>query len=222
MDIIYESKKRKFDAINDNENDNDNEYFVEPKKIKLFKNENKMIYALDTEVHFTEQINKTTIETLIKKITKIINKYHDKYEGTNDKLNITYIVDSPGGCLSSTFKFIDFISLTKKKYPYINFTSVITGCCASACTLISIPTDKRQMTRLASVMIHQLKSGRESKFAEFMSYSKHLNNQHEKLVKIYLDNSNVTREQLENLLINETWMTPEEYKCYGFIDEIIG
>jgi ATP-dependent protease ClpP protease subunit len=216
MDIYWElPKKRKFSELGD-END-----VVEPKKLKLIEDKDKMIYALDTEIHFTEQITKITIETLIKKITKVINKYHDEYVGTDKKLNITFVIDSPGGCLSSTFKFIDFIMSTKKKYPYIEFTSVITGSCCSGASLITVIADKRQMTRLASVMIHTLHAMKTDFYDHLMSYSDHLQTQHEKMVKIYLDHSNCTRKQLETFLTNETWFDPETYLKLGFIDEII-
>lgn len=218
MELYYGVKKRKLDEISEESDD------IQSKKIKLADendNKNKMIYSTDTEIRFTEQINKITIETLIKEINKIIQKYHTKYVNTDKKLNITYIVDSPGGLLSSTFKFIDFISLTKKKYPYVNFNSIITGSAASGATLITICADKRQMTKLSSAMIHNLSANKTGSYNHLMSYSDHLKSQHEKIVQIYLNYSKCTREQLETFLTNETWMTSEQYLRHGFIDEII-
>jgi ATP-dependent protease ClpP protease subunit len=156
MDIYWGDKnnKRKFDDI---DSDSD-EPTMEPdrKKLKLFKSD-KMIYTIDNEVHFTESVNSRTIETLIKKITKLINKNNDKYVGGKEKYNINLIIDSGGGGIFALCKFVDFLALTKKKYPYVTFTSIVTGWAASAGTVMAIACDRRLMTRNATYMIHELK-----------------------------------------------------------------
>ena len=218
---IKENNKRKFDEI-DSDGDSYRET-MEPdrKKFKLFKND-KMIYTIDSEIHFNEPINARSIETLIKKITKLINKNNDKYKGSKERFEISIIMSSPGGSIDSLLKFVDFISLTKKKYPFVTFTSIATANIASAATVACTIMDKRLMTRHGTAMIHQLRSSNAGKFSELMSYSKHLTDLHEKLINIYLQHCNCTREKLEELLKHETWMDAETYKSYGFIDEIIG
>lgn len=157
MDInwgITENNKRKYD----NMVDGDEPIMDEPdkKRFKLFKSPDKMIYTIDNEIHFTEGINARTIELLIKKITKLINKNADKYKGGKEKYEIFIIVDSPGGSVNAILKFVDFITLTKKKYPFVTFTSVTTGCAASAGSVLSTSLDRRLMTRNATMMIHEL------------------------------------------------------------------
>ena len=69
-----------------------------------------MIYNVGTEIHFTSDINNENIEAVIKLITKIINKHEKDYKGgDDDKLTITYIVDSPGGSVTSILEFVDYI-----------------------------------------------------------------------------------------------------------------
>lgn len=192
------------------------------KKTRLFTVENKTIYTIGTEIHFTDQINNETIEIIIKKITKLINENHKKYEDTDEKLNITYIVDSPGGSVTAILKFVDFITLAKKKYPYVEFTSIITGCVASAGTIMCVVADKRLMTANAHSMIHELSTGNSGKYTHFMSYGIHMTQLHEALLNIYIKHGTQTKEQLETLLKTETWFTAQEYLASGFVDEVVG
>lgn len=226
MDNLYwgqqqGNKKRKFDEYYDCDYDNDIQ-INNSKKIKLFKRPEKMIYSIGNEIHFTAPVNKLTMEQLIKKFTKVINKNKDKYDNNSkEKLEITYIVDSPGGCVSSGLKFMDFMRLTKKKYPYITFTSIITGLAASMGSLMTVCADKRLITKSSFAMIHQLSSGSSGKYQELMSYSDHLKTVHELLLDIYEENNKKkTRDELEDLLANETWFSAQQYFEAGFVDEI--
>lgn len=188
---------------------------------KLFSKGNKMIYTIGTTIHYTGGINSQNIETIIKQITKIINKNHKKYEDADEKLTITYIVHSFGGSVLDILKFVDFIRLTKQKYPYLEYVSVCTGFVASAGTIMATVADKRLITRSTHAMIHELSSGNSGKYTHLVSYTKHLNNLHNILCDIYMEKCNLTRDELEKLLVSETWYTAEEYLAHGFVDEIV-
>lgn len=220
MEPIYWGAKRKFSEISDDSNQSKD---VQPvsKKPKLVTYDDEMIYAIGTEVHFTADINKENIETIIKKITKIIHKNKNKYSDSDEKLRIAYIVDSPGGCVTSILKFVDFINMVKKKYPWVEFQSIATGLVASAGTIMCVVADKRMMTKNAHAMIHELSSGSSGKFTHLMSYSKFLTSLHDTLMNIYLKGTNLNKDQLEKLLSTETWFNSQEYLEHGFVDEIV-
>ncbi|ARF12294.1 Clp protease [Klosneuvirus KNV1] len=152
---IKENNKRKFDEI-DSDGDSDRET-MEPdrKKFKLFKND-KMIYTIDSEIHFTMGVTSTSIETLIKKITKLINKNSDKYKDGKARFEIFLVIDSGGGSVNAILKFVDFLTLVKKKYPFVTFTSIVSGQACSAASIMAVACDKRMMTRNATFMIHEL------------------------------------------------------------------
>ncbi len=215
------NKKRKFDG--------DQPFYVKKQKLggdgikkhKLFSTGDKMIYAIGNEIHFTAGINKQTVEKIIRKITKIINSNHDKFKDSDEKLEIAYVVDSPGGCVTSILKFVDFIKMTKKKYPYVEFISVATGMVASAGTIMCVCADKRYMTKNAHAMIHELSAGSSGKYQHLMSYSKYLTNLHDALLNIYLEKCSLIKENLEKLLTEETWFNAEEYLALGFVEKLI-
>lgn len=191
------------------------------KKPRLFSKD-KMIYLIGNMLHFTDSINKETIERVIRKMTKLINKNHDKYKDSGETFEISYIVDSPGGCVTSILKFVDYIKIVKHKYPYIRFTSIITGMVASAGTIMCICADNRLMTKHAHAMIHELSAGRDGNYQHLMSYSNYLSSLHNTLLDIYMEsNIKKTRQELERLLVEETWFNAVDYMEAGFVDKII-
>jgi ATP-dependent Clp protease, protease subunit len=111
--------------------------------------------------------------------------------------------------------------MTKEKYPWLEYTSIITGTVASAGSIFAIVCDKRYMTKHSHLMIHELAAGRTGKFTHLKSYQKHLNDLHDVLVDIYLEKCKKPRDEIESLLAKETWWNAEESLEHGFIDKIV-
>jgi ATP-dependent protease ClpP protease subunit len=99
--------------------------------------------------------------------------------------------------------------------------SIITGLAASAGTIMALVADKRLMTHNAYAMIHELSSGNNGKYTFLSSHMIFIDQLHNKLVEFYINTTNKTRDEIENLMKNETWFNAEEYKEIGFITEII-
>jgi ATP-dependent Clp protease protease subunit len=204
------SRKRKYE-----DDDESYEYRLN-KKAKYVLQDDEMIYTIGTEIHFTADINKETIEKMIKMISNIIDDNADE----TDELTIAYIVDSPGGCVNSVLKFVDYINMVRDKYPHVKFISIVTGLVASAGTIMSIVADKRLMTKHAHAMIHELSSGNSGKYTQLISYTKFLTELHNTLLDIYLEHSKKDKREMESILNTETWFNAQEYLEHGFIDEI--
>ena len=77
------------------------------------------------------------------------------------------------------------------------------------------------MTKNSMMLIHQLYSGREGKFAELEDDSENMNLMMSKIRKIYLSKSYLTPENLDKILKRDIWMDAETCKKYGLVDEII-
>ncbi len=214
------SINRKRKRGSENENNERLDFIRASKKPRYVLEGNEMIYSIGNEIHFTSDINKDSIEQIIKEINKIIEDNSNEYRTEDEKLTIAYIVDSPGGCVDSVLKFVDYVNLVKNKHPYVEFVSIITGLVASAGTIMCIIADKRVMTKHAHAMIHELSSGMGGKYTHLMSYAQHLENMHTALLDIYLDRSNKTKKEMEKILNTETWFSSKEYLDHGFIDEI--
>jgi ATP-dependent protease ClpP protease subunit len=192
-------------------------------KRKMYElDDDSLIYSIGTQVHFTAEINNDTIEALIKEITKVVNENLPKFGATDEKVTITYIVDSPGGSVTSVLKFVDFISMVKNKHKHIEFASIITGLAASAGTIMCVIADRKYMTKHAFAMIHELSSGNAGGYTKLLSYSKFIESMHNKLTSIYLNNCKLDKEKLEDLLMRETWFDANQYMELGFIEDIKG
>jgi ATP-dependent protease ClpP protease subunit len=201
------SKKRKYSE------DSDTESSEKGKKYELV---DPMIFSSGTEIHFTADINKFSIELLIKEFTKIIDANDDP-----NSMEIKYIVDSPGGCVTSILKFTDYIRMVKRKYPNMKIISVATGLIASAGTIMCIIADERLMTKNAHAMIHELAAGNSGKYTHLQSHSKFLLHLHNALTDIYVAKTGKTFEEIEALLIKETWFDANEYLAGKFVDSLI-
>ena len=180
-----------------------------------------LIYTFGKEVHFSAGIDKLTIEIIIKHISAIIHAFAKDYESRDEELEITLVLDSPGGSVLSVLKYVDFIRLTKIKHPTIKFKSVISGIAASACTIMACVADTRLMTTNATAMIHDLSGGNNGTYTQMMSqveFIKHLN---DSLVNIYVKNCKKTKEELVELLKTNKWFNANQYLEYGFIDAIV-
>jgi Protease subunit of ATP-dependent Clp proteases len=185
------------------------------------------IFRVGTEIFFTTDINKNSIQEIMKHIKEIIHedqkiKSDQKIESSKEKLEIAYVVDSPGGSVSSVLKFYDFLQIIRNKFDYITFVSIISGTVASAGTIMAIAADKRYITNNASAMIHELSAGNNGKYTQIKGYTKHLDNLHDTLVKIYCSKTPKSKEEIEKLLSEETWFSAESYLENGFVDKIIG
>lgn len=218
-------------GVSSNNNNNQSETNLHSKKRKTNEVENNdhknyqiydpFIYTFGKEVHFSAGIDKLSIEILIKHISAIIHTYSKEYKSQNETLEITYIVDSNGGSVTAVLKFVDFVEMTRSKYPHIKFKSVISGLAASAGTIMACVADVRLMTNNATAMIHDLSGSNVGSYTQMMSqvdFIKHLNNS---LVNIYAKKCKKTTEELTELLKTNKWFNAQQYLEYGFIDSIV-
>ena len=206
---------------------------------QLYDSFEKCIYiAGDNEIHFNCDVSDKSITRIKRLFSIIIDENKDKLikydkDGKNpdskrEPFIITYIINSPGGCVSSLTDFVDYINYLRCTYANIKFTSIITGTAASCGTLMAVIADKKLMTRFAFAMIHELSTGlARTSYTKVITHSEFIKDLHDVLVTIYQEGRGIDpadkekRRELENLLNRETWMTAEQYKSNGFIDEII-
>lgn len=126
-------------------------------------------------------------------------------------------LQSLGGELLPTFYICDLIqNLDTPVHVYID------GFVASAASLMAICGEKRFMTKNSCVLVHQLRAVSSGKLSDMKQEINNLNNFMGSLRQIYLENSNVKEEELDNLLTSELWLDSEKCLELGFVDEILG
>jgi ATP-dependent protease ClpP protease subunit len=197
------------------------------------------IYLIgDSEIHFTANVNDKHIERFKRLIAEIVQNNKQKLtpitdddfsdSGQEKDFFVTYVVNSPGGSVSSILGLVDYIRVLKSKYKNLKFHSIATGCVASAGTIMCVVADKKTITKNTFAMIHELSgSPGFTNYTKLQSHAEYTKKLHDVLVSIYL--SNIGKDpknkndvsELERKLLRESWLSAEEYKEQGFVDEII-
>lgn len=99
---------------------------------------------------------------------------------------------------------------------------IIDGLAASAATLVAMAGDVVSMPDTAAFMIHQPWSFAAGSSPKLRKSADVLDLYEDRMVAAYLRKaSELDEAELRSLLAEETWMSAEDAKSYGFIDEII-
>jgi len=125
-------------------------------------------------------------------------------------------IHSPGGSIFAGLSIVDSIKACKSEiHTYID------GSAASAATLISTSGKRRFMSKNSFMLLHQPQLEWAGKLDEFHDEIENQKNLYEKLSSIYLENSKMTQEALDDLLKHELWLPAEKCLELGLIDKII-
>lgn len=139
-------------------------------------------------------------------------------QSEDPKKDITMYINSPGGSVTSTLAIIDTMN-----HVSCDVSTVCVGLAASggAWLLSSGKKGKRYILPNAEVMIHQPLGGTEGQASDIAITAKHILKMKDNLIKLMAKNTGQKVEQVEKDIDRDYYMTAEEAKKYGIIDEII-
>ncbi|HDR6244501.1 TPA: Clp protease ClpP [Bacillus cereus] len=100
-------------------------------------------------------------------------------------------------------------------------TIVVDGLCASAASVIAMGADKVIMPSNTTMMVHRAATYAFGNADSLEKQAKKLRDVDASLIQSYKNRFNGEFFELEELLDNETYMTAETAKSYGFCDEIV-
>jgi len=129
---------------------------------------------------------------------------------------INVYINSPGGEIVGGMAIHDTMKLVKSP---VHTTCL--GLAASMGAFLLASGDKRFATPNAEIMIHQPSGGAEGQASDILISAKHILQNKEKLNKLLSDYTNQPLGQIERDVERDYWLTPEEAKEYGIIDEIL-
>lgn len=230
MNFIYSKKnknkshqkKRRLDDIlkniipqnNDSDNDSDDGGMDEDE----FQYDND-VSCKDNRIFFKTNVTQNSVEKLIKIIEAKTRKY--KKVSTHKmiktaKPNPLYLhITSYGGDLLAGFRAVDAIKRSE-----IPIYTIVDGYAASAATLMSIVGKKRYMTPNSYMLIHQLSSGSNGKFWEIKDEFDNCETWMNDIYDLYIDNTKLTREQLEEHLSHDLWWKSQQCIDSGLVDDV--
>lgn len=139
-------------------------------------------------------------------------------EAEDPKKDITLYVNSPGGSVTSTLAIIDTMNHVKP-----DVATICVGLAASggAMVLSAGQKGKRFILPNAEVMIHQPLGGTEGQASDIAITAKHILKTKENLNKMLAKNTGQPLERIEKDTDRDFFMSADEAKKYGIIDEIV-
>jgi ATP-dependent Clp protease protease subunit len=139
-------------------------------------------------------------------------------ESTDPKRDIQMFLNSPGGSVIDGLGVYDTM-----QYVSPDIATICTGMAASMGAVLLAAGTKGKRTGLhhSRVMIHQPLGGMQGQVTEMEIYYKLIKEQQKALYDILATHTGQDYETIEKDCLRDNWMTSEEAKNYGLIDEVL-
>ncbi len=139
-------------------------------------------------------------------------------ESENPKKDIYLYINSPGGVITSGMAMYDTMQ-------YIS-CDVATMCIGQACSMGSFllaggAKGKRFSLPNSQIMIHQPSGGAKGQATDIEIQAKLILDMRKRLNAIYAQNTGQKLSVIEKAMDRDNFMTPQEAKAFGLIDEIV-
>ncbi len=139
-------------------------------------------------------------------------------EAEDPKKDISLYINSPGGSVTSTLAMLDTMNHVK---PDVSTVCVGIAASGGAVLLAGGKKGKRFALPNAEVMIHQPWGGAQGQATDIEITAKHLIATRERLNKLLSKATGQPLQKVEKDVERDFFMTAEEAKKYGIIDEVL-
>lgn len=139
-------------------------------------------------------------------------------ESENNEAPITMYINSPGGSISDGLAIYDIMN--KIKAP-INTICMGMAASMAAFLLCSGSKGRRYCLPNSTVMIHQPLGGAQGQATEILIVAKRIKYLRQKMYQIISKNTGKTYEEVAQACERDNYLTPEEAKEFGLVDDII-
>ncbi len=163
----------------------------------------------DRIIFLTGEINDATANVVVAQLIYL--------EGKNPDKDISLYINSPGGSVSAGLAIFDTINYIK-----CDVCTICVGLAASmgAFLLASGTKGKRYALPNSEIMIHQPLGGAQGQASDIEIQANHIKHIKEKLNKVLSERTGKELSQIEKDTDRDNYMTAEQAKEYGLIDEI--
>ena len=127
-------------------------------------------------------------------------------------------INSPGGSVTAGMAIYDTMNYIKCD---VSTTCIGMAASMGAFLLSCGAKGKRYALPNAEIMIHQPLGGAQGQATEIQIAAEHILKTKKKLNQILADNSGKTLEEVEKDTDRDNWLSADEAKEYGLIDEVI-
>ena len=139
-------------------------------------------------------------------------------EAENPSKEISMYINSPGGVVTSGLSIYDTMQYIKPKV-----STLICGMAASMGSVIAIGGEPGMRFALpnSEIMVHQPSGGSQGMASDILISARHIEQTRERIYQLYVKHAGQDLKTVQKALDRDTWMTPEEAKDWGHIDEIV-
>ncbi len=139
-------------------------------------------------------------------------------ESENPDKDIFLYINSPGGSVSAGLSIYDTMNFIKP-----DVSTLCMGMAASMGSFLLMAGAKGKRIALpnAKVMIHQPSGGAQGQATDIEITAREIIKTREQLNRIYADRTGQSYEKIANDMERDFYMSPEEAKTYGLIDQVI-
>ena len=139
-------------------------------------------------------------------------------ESENPSKDIAFYINSPGGVVTAGMAIYDTMQ-------YIR-SPVSTLCIGQAASMGSLllcagAKGKRYATPNSRIMVHQPSGGAQGQAADIEIQAREILTLRKRLNEIYVRHTNQTLEAIENKLERDSYMSAEEARDYGLVDQVV-
>ena len=138
-------------------------------------------------------------------------------ESEDPKKDISLYINSPGGSVTATLAIVDTMNHVK---PAVSTVCVGMAASGAAILLSAGENGKRYALPNAEVMIHQPHGGAEGQATDIEITAKQIIKLRERLNRILARNTGQTLEKIEKDVERDFFMTADEAKKYGLVDQV--
>ena len=139
-------------------------------------------------------------------------------EAENPKKEISMYINSPGGVVTSGLSIYDTMQYIKPKV-----STLVIGQAASMGSVLSVAGEAGMRFSLphSRIMVHQPSGGFQGQATDIMIHAAETQKVKDTLHSIYVKHTGNTLKVGEKALERDNFMSPEEAKDWGHIDEIV-
>ena len=139
-------------------------------------------------------------------------------ESENPSKEISLYINSPGGVVTSGLAMYDTM-----QYVRPDISTLCVGLAASAGSLLLTAGAKGKRFSLphSNIMIHQPSGGFQGQASDIEIHAKEILKTRDRLNKIYMRHTGQELKTIEDAMERDRFMTPEEAKTFGLVDQVI-
>jgi ATP-dependent Clp protease protease subunit len=139
-------------------------------------------------------------------------------ESENPDKDIFLYINSPGGSVSAGLSIFDTMNFIKP-----DVSTLCMGMAASMGSFLLMAGAKGKRIALpnAKIMIHQPSGGAQGQATDIEITAREIIKTREQLNRLYADRTGQAYEKIANDMERDFYMSPEEAKTYGLIDQVI-